>query len=138
MILPESRNITWFVPVKTKNPLNTREHYRVVAKRATQEKWLTKLRAPKRPADLKLPCVVVLTRLSQRTMDSHDGLRAATKHVADGVAEWVGVDDREGDGLTFKYEQEKCKKGEFGVHVRVIEDARVVELLVVASDKGAA
>jgi hypothetical protein len=123
------REITWFVPVQTKNPLNTREHWRKVSARAAEEKELTLISAPKNVPKLALPCVVVLTRLSQRTMDSHDGLRAALKHIADGVAEWVGVDDKRSDVIRFQYEQEPCRKGENGVRVCVVQGARIVETL---------
>jgi hypothetical protein len=122
------REITFFVPTQTKNPLNNREHWRKVSRRAAEEKELTVIAAPKHTR-VVLPCVVVMTRCSQRTMDSHDGVRAALKHIADGVAEWVGVDDRESDVLRFQYEQERCPKGQNGVRIRVVQGARVVETI---------
>jgi hypothetical protein len=123
-----ARTISWFVPVVTKNPLNSRQHWRVVSKRAAEEKEITLLSAPHGIA-VVLPCVVILARCSQRTLDAHDGLRAALKHVADGVAEWIGVDDREGAGIRFQYEQEYVRKADSGVRVTVVQGARIVESL---------
>src|SRR5690242_9934722 len=124
-----ARSITWFVPGKTKNPLNGREHWRPVAARAAVEKETTILTAPKHLPAVVLPCVVVLTRCSPRELDSHDGLRAALKHIADGVAEWVGIDDRESERMRFQYEQERSRSGEEGVRVCVIQGARMVETI---------
>lgn len=123
-----NREICFLVRAKTKNPLNQREHWRAVSNRALVDKEETVLAAP-RDTPVILPCVVVLTRYSTSKLDSHDGLRAALKHIADGVAEWVGVDDAEDDKLRFQYEQQKCKRKDEAVHVRVIQGARIRETL---------
>lgn len=130
----KARAVTWFVPVKTKNPNNTREHWRVVHARGLEEKELTIIEAPKdvRPV---MPVVVVLTRYasSARYKMDRSGIAAACKHIEDGVAEWCGVDDAD-PRFRVVYEQEKCKRGGEGVGVAVIQGARIVETLVFVED----
>jgi hypothetical protein len=71
------------------------------------------------PADL-VPCVVTLVRMSShhKGLDGHDNLRSALKWVVDGIAEALGIDDG-GSAVTWRYGQEQCKRGEFGVTVRI-------------------
>lgn len=56
---------------------------------------------------MSLPCVVRLTRLSPGTLDD-DNLRGALKAVRDGVADRLGVDDRD-PRVTWEYAQERFK-----------------------------
>ncbi len=61
------------------------------------------------------PVAITLTRIGPRTLDS-DNLEAACKHVRDGVADALGMDD--GDPrLTWRYEQ---RKGKWGVEIRIV------------------
>jgi hypothetical protein len=120
----------FFVPVQTRNPLNNRQHWRTVQKRAKSEKHVAAvvISAVSRAA-FQLPVVVKMTRYSTGRLDSHDGLRAACKHIADTVAEWLGVDDGDASRITFQYAQEKCKRGQYGVRVEVFPCARLVETI---------
>lgn len=127
--------IELFIPVRTKNDLNSREHWRSVQKRAkaikhTASMFIATL-GPKAEV-IALPCVVKLTRLSMRTMDS-DGLAASCKHVRDAIAEWLRLDDGD-ERVHFQYAQEKCKKSQFGVRVQVFPGMRLVERLEPAND----
>lgn len=105
------------LPLKTVSLLNMREHFRVTAKRkkAHREAVGFVTAGLKPPA---LPVTVTLTRVSPGTLDEHDNLPSAFKHIVDGLADWLGVDD--GDELVkWRYAQEKCKRGQFGVVVEV-------------------
>lgn len=127
-----SRVITWRVPVKLRNPLNSRQHWRKVAGRAIEEKELTILNAPSDIA-WRLPVVVIVTRDyhgRSQPFDAHDALPAACKHIVDGVCEVIGVDDAD-ERVQPRYAQVRVVgSAEAGVVVSVVQGARVVESLV--------
>jgi len=65
---------------------------------------------------------VRLTRVGPRRLDS-DNLAAALKHVRDGVADALGVDD--GDPrLEWIYDQQRCRPGEYAVLVDIRPEDR--------------
>jgi hypothetical protein len=74
--------------------LNLREHWSGKAKRAKMQRGIARLAvAPKLHGwDLSGPLVVTITRLSPGTLDS-DNLAGSGKHVRDGIADALGVDD---------------------------------------------
>ena len=84
---------------------------------------------PARPARGKLaPAIamtpvsqyrVAFTRISPRALDD-DNLRGALKAVRDGVADALGIDDRD-SRVTWSYGQERGKKGEYAVSIDVCE-----------------
>ena len=53
----------------------------------------------------RLPCVVTLTRIAPRALDC-DNNQISMKAVRDGVADRLGVDDRD-PRVTWRYGQEK-------------------------------
>lgn len=121
--------IEFRLPLKTENPLNTRQHYRKVAKRGAHEKFVTLAVARAHITQpVTLPCVVVVTRISAGVLD-RDALAASAKHIVDGVCAVIGVDDGEVDKVLVQYRQEPCKRGEYGVRVEVHEGMRLVETL---------
>jgi hypothetical protein len=67
--------------------------------------------------DRVLPCVVTFTRLSAGELDD-DNLAGSCKAVRDGVADWLGVDDRD-KRVQWRYSQGRCPRGHFGVNVRI-------------------
>lgn len=110
-------NWTWSatLPLRLVNALNAREHWAGKARRAKRERGITaavlraRFGAPPPP-----PLVITLTRSGPRQMDS-DNLAASAKHVRDGIADWLGVDD--GDpALVWRYAQER---GPYGVRIEV-------------------
>lgn len=82
------------IPVATVSEANRRDHWRTKAKRARLQRWdayhVTRLHH--RP--LTSPCVVHLTRVSARFLDC-DNLAGAMKAVRDGIADALGIDDRD-------------------------------------------
>ena len=92
--------VTVEVPITTKNPTNTREHWAVRAKRVKAQRKATRFCmlgalypmsewSRFEPGESR---IVTLTRVSPRAMDD-DGAIAALKHVRDEVAACLGVDD---------------------------------------------
>jgi hypothetical protein len=106
------------LPIPTRSEANAHEHYRERQKRAKSQRGfvagaLRRFQRP--PAGTRL--VVVLTRVSPRALDS-DNLVGSCKHVRDGVADWLEVDDRAAR-VTWHVEQAKGP-----VAVRVLVRAR--------------
>lgn len=109
--------VVFTVPVRAVAEVNAREHWRARQKRAKEHRRATMLHACAasmvRP---QLPVVVTLTRLAPRRMDS-DNAVGACKHVRDGVADWLGVND--GDPrIEWVYGQEASRT--YGVRVSVL------------------
>ena len=120
--------ITAKVPVRLVNALNQREHWAVKAKRAREQRGAAAAAMiSARPGwvfDCDLvaagdpPITVTITRRGGRRMDD-DGLTASAKHVRDGVADWLGIDD--GDPrLTWIVKQDKAPRGQHWVDVEAI------------------
>lgn len=91
------------LPVQTVSEANRRDHWAVKAKRVKRHRLVARALCPA----MGLPCVVRLTRLSPGTLDD-DNLRGALKAVRDGVADRLGVDDRD-PRVTWEYAQERSK-----------------------------
>lgn len=84
--------------------------------------------APMMAADLKrdgmdwasMRLTITITRRGGRRMDD-DGLTISAKHVRDGIADWLGIDD--GDKrLTWIVKQDKAPRGKHWVDVVVSTD----------------
>lgn len=104
------------VPIRTVGGMNVREHYMARSRRVKKEREATQwaLLPLKRPV---LPVVVTLTRVAPSSgLDSHDNLRSAVKSVADQVAQWLGLDDRD-PRVTWRYEQRRGRPKEYAVEI---------------------
>jgi hypothetical protein len=62
------------------------------------------------------PCVVRLTRVGPRKLDS-DNVATAFKATRDGIADWLQVDDGDESLVTWEYGQER---GAYAVRVEVV------------------
>ena len=98
------------------NGANAREHWATKARRAKRERGLilralasSGVRAPRGP------WCVEITRVAPRRMDS-DGATIACKHLRDGVADWLAVDDG-ADAVTFAVDQRKGEPREYAVRI---------------------
>lgn len=91
------------LPIATVSEANRRDHWRVKAKRVKCHRMAAAAMCPLVP----LPATVRLVRLSARVLDD-DNLRGALKAVRDGVADRLGVDDRD-PRVTWLYDQERGK-----------------------------
>jgi hypothetical protein len=82
--------ISFSVPMKAPSTPNLREHWSARAKRAKKQKADTRLLCPRWKTG---PTVTVrLTRVGAKELDE-DNLWASMKHVIDGLALWLKVDD---------------------------------------------
>ena len=114
-------NITAKIPVRLVNGANAREHWAVRADRAKKQRAAAKLSLYKAckiiARDPDEPVTITLTRRGGRQMDD-DGLTISAKHVRDGIADWLGIDD--GDKrLTWIVRQDKAPRGQHWVDVVV-------------------
>lgn len=101
------------VPVRTVSEANSHQHWRMRQKRAKEQRGTTLLALrtargmPWAPWEHRWR--VHLVRLSARKLDT-DNLQGALKHVRDGVADWLGVDDGDEKLVTWTYDQEPGHK----------------------------
>jgi len=71
------------------------------------------------PSGIELPCTVKMSRLSSSKLDD-DNLQGACKAIRDGIADKIGFPDND-PRIVWLYGQEKCKRGDFGVRVLIME-----------------
>ena len=101
------------LPLRTKSTPNEREHWAVRAKRTKHEREMAAARCQVAVP----PCTVTLTRIDPRALDD-DNLRSALKAVRDGIADALGVNDRD-PAVTWCYAQRRGKVREYGVEVTI-------------------
>lgn len=111
-------------PLHTTTESNAKGHWRTKARRARTQRNGTQLvvAAYLRGRNVAGPMVVTFTRVSARALDD-DNLSSAFKHVRDGVADALGIDDRD-PRVSWRYEQRRGVG--YGVEI-VIEDRYVSE-----------
>lgn len=78
--------ISWELAIATVSEANTSEHWSKKSKRHKQQQWLVRLSFDKYVADMPLPCIVTLTRLSHRMIDSDNNV-SAFKYIRDELSE---------------------------------------------------
>lgn len=112
------------LPIVTKTESNTGGHWRGKWARGAKQRQVAFLMCsailPKTfPSDAIF--TIRLTRISPRCLDSHDNLMSALKHVADGIADAIGIDDGS-PRYSWVYAQRKGKPKENAVEILVIID----------------
>ena len=103
-----------YLPIATVSEANQRQHWAEKARRAKSQRqqayYLTgALKA------LLLPATISLTRISPRALDD-DNLRGALKAVRDGIADRLGINDRD-PRVKWEYGQERGRAKQQGVRV---------------------
>lgn len=101
------------LPLRIESVANLREHWAVKARRTKQHRHLACALVPGHA----LPCVVTLTRIAPRALDD-DNLRSGLKAVRDGVADRLGIDDRD-PRVKWRYGQRPGKAKQYAVLVRI-------------------
>lgn len=105
------------LPIHTVSLLNQREHWRVTAHRKKVHRAIvTKQLEGVLPPNL--PVHIRLTRLSSGTLDAHDNLPSAFKHVVDALAAWLNVDDAD-PRVVWSYKQEKARPGAHSIVLEI-------------------
>ena len=107
------------LPIKTISESNYREHWAAKARRAKKQRTaaclLTQPVVPLLPKTGHME--ITLTRIGARKLDS-DNLAGSQKHVQDGVADAMKIDDGS-SRLTWIYAQEKGRAGEYAVRLTI-------------------
>lgn len=115
--------------IKTVSEANAHEHWRARQKRAKAQRSaaliLTSSYALQAgvmvrrggAVELAGPMVVTLTRIAPRALDS-DNLAGSAKHVRDGVADALGIDDRN-PIVEWRYAQRRGAPKQYAVEIRI-------------------
>lgn len=111
----------WIVPIKLKSSANISEHWMVKRKRnRAQEKAVWAAFAIK-PAQIYPPCCLTLVRVAPRSLDEHDNLPYAFKHIVDYIGQILMPEKARGhaDGsgkILVDYAQEK---GQYAIKIKL-------------------
>jgi hypothetical protein len=104
--------------LKLESLANKREHWTRSSSRAKSQRGdayrLALVAFYPRPT---LPAVVTITRVAPRALDS-DNLAISAKHVRDGIADAMGIDDRD-ERVEWRYEQAKGAPRAYATRVTV-------------------
>lgn len=101
------------LPIRIESEQNRRDHWSVRGRRVKQHR-LAALAVPIHP----LPCIVTITRIAPRKLDSHDNLRSGAKALVDGIADRLGVKDND-PRVEWRYAQARGRAKEYAVRVEI-------------------
>ena len=103
-----------YLPIATVSLANMREHWANRARRAKAHRREAYLLTASLKS-LPLPATITLVRVSPRLLDD-DNLRGALKSVRDGIADRLGIDDRD-SRVKWEYGQQTGRPKQKGVKV---------------------
>jgi len=103
------------IPIRTVNPTNNRQHWRVVWQRSKKQREVVFHAVHGEYPTM--PAIVTMTRISTGTLDD-DNLRPALKSIRDGIADAFGVPDND-PRIEWRYVQAKGKRGEHAVRIKI-------------------
>ncbi len=102
----------------TKTPNGSHGHWRARYARSKLERDTAALMLRNAHSEAPgLPAVVTMTRCAPHELDD-DNLASSFKSIRDGVADWLGINDRD-QRVTWRVEQRKCKRVEAGTVIRI-------------------
>jgi hypothetical protein len=70
------------------------------------------------PPTIRDPLFVQITRVAPNKLDRDDNLPMSCKSVRDGIADWLGIDDRS-DLVRWSYDQRRDEPRTYGVEIRI-------------------
>lgn len=103
-----------FLELKTISEPNARGHWAKRAVRVRSQRGKARALCAAHAAAVGLPVAVTITRIAPSNGLDDDNLRGALKAVRDGVADALGVDDRD-PRVTWQYGQQRG--AEYGVRI---------------------
>lgn len=106
--------------LRTVSESNAHEHWRKRQKRAKEQRGIVKLVMGARAKLPPIPCTIRLVRVAPRKLDQGN-IAGALKHVQDGCADWIGIDDKHDDLVKYEYCQEKGKPNEYSIRIEIVE-----------------
>lgn len=108
------------LPLRTVSESNARGHWGGRATRTKGHRTTCALALGPQVSTHSLPVRVLMTRIAPRALDD-DNLRGALKACRDGVADALGVDDRD-PRVMWSYDQKRGRPGEYAVEITVFPD----------------
>ena len=100
---------------------NAHEHWRKRQKRAKEQRGLVSMVMRSKATKPAITCTIRLVRIAPRKLDQGN-IAAALKHVQDGCADWLGIDDRRDDLVKYEYLQElACMPKFYAVRIEIVE-----------------
>lgn len=109
--------MTILLPVRIVSVANLREHWRVKHQRTSAHRFGAKMLCKSAGAMLHEKTVVTMIRIAPRSLDD-DNLASAFKAVRDGIADALGIDDRD-KRVEWRYGQERGKAGEYAARIEI-------------------
>lgn len=108
--------------MRLESEANKRGHWTKGAKRAASTRGAVTMamrcRAMVPGLTLDKGVAVTITRIAPRPLDDDNNARAC-KAVRDGIADWLGIDDRD-ERVSWRYEQRKDQRAHYyGVEIRI-------------------
>lgn len=105
------------LPIRTVSEANAHTHWRVRQSRAKLQRTAARMLGANAVRGVVLPCIVTLTRVAPGMLDS-DNLAGSQKHVRDGLADALGIDD--GSPLVeWRYAQRKGAPRAYAVEIQI-------------------
>lgn len=111
------------IPLRLVSESNAHEHWRSRQKRAKGQRATVAMVARSTLTKPTLPCVIRVTRIAPKALDRNN-LDGSAKHVVDGLADWLGIDDSD-PRVAYVCEQERGAPKTYAVRVEVISGAVV-------------
>lgn len=113
--------LTIVLPIRTVSEANMREHWAKKSRRAKDQRGTARMILGQwRYAHLKKHAgrfEITITRIGAKPLDK-DNLANSSKHVQDGIADALGIDDGS-PRITWHYAQEKGKPKEYAVRIEI-------------------
>lgn len=106
--------------VRTVSEANAHEHWRNRQKRAKTHRltaWAKTMNHSATDGPFEFPLVVTITRVAPRALDD-DNLAGSQKHVRDGIADALGIDDRD-PRVSWRYAQRRGEPKQYAVEVSI-------------------
>lgn len=114
--------VSFELPLQLVNGTNAREHWSKRSERAKRQRSIARMATLSAKGIMLVvesgrPWIITITRLApSRGLDS-DSLPPSAKHVRDGIADALCIDDGDESQATWLYRQERAP--EFGVRVEI-------------------
>ena len=103
--------------------LNAREHWSSRSRRAKSQRESTTMilmtSVFRNTTRVRFPLQVTIVRVAPRKLDT-DNLAASAKHVRDGIADWLGINDAT-ESVTWQVDQRRGLSGEYSVEIWIKE-----------------
>lgn len=113
------------IPIKTVSEANKSEHWTKAHKRHKAQKRAVSLYIGTKLDGYKIPCLIKLTRIAPRKLDSHENLPMAFKFITDAICEIIvpGLKAGRADdhGFTIEYDQRKGEVKEYAIEIEVTQ-----------------